>query len=194
MVISVCALPVGQSLKGNVAPNLRQGGFCYATQETTNHALCTCPLAQQVWNKVLSLFLTTNVGCLFSWGVLHSSLMCYEVGDIHEAMTIHNRRLILVRLFQQPREQMQSAHIWKPLDGTHHLNIHNEKPLDGTHLGHIDYSCSHPCKDSIIHYKDPHTFTARRKPLVTRMQKLIIIGCRNISCSTSKQCVEYTGQ
>ena len=57
MVISVCALPVGQSLKGNVAPNLRQGGFCYATQETTNHALCTCPLAQQVWNKVLSLFL-----------------------------------------------------------------------------------------------------------------------------------------
>ena len=118
--------------------------------------------------------------------------MLYEVGDIHEAMTIHNRRLILVSLFQQPREQMQSAHIWKPLDGTHHLNIHNEKPLDGAHLGHIDYSCSHPCKDSIIHYKDPHTFTARRKPLVTRMQKLIIIGCRNISCSTSKQCVEYT--
>ena len=61
------ALSVGQSLKGNVAPNLRQCGFCYATQETTKHALWSCPLAQQVWNKVLSLFLTTNVGCLFSW-------------------------------------------------------------------------------------------------------------------------------
>ena len=33
------ALPVGQSLKGNVVPNLRQCGFCYAPQEITKHAL-----------------------------------------------------------------------------------------------------------------------------------------------------------
>ena len=99
-------LLVGQSLKGNVAPNLRQCGFCYATQETTKHALWSCPLAQQVWNKVLSLFLTINVGCLFSWGaaiwgVLHSSLMLYEADNIHEAIAVHNRRLISLSSFQQ---------------------------------------------------------------------------------------------
>ena len=38
----------------------------------------------------MSLFLTINVGCLFSWGsmmwgVLHSSLMLYEANDVHEA-------------------------------------------------------------------------------------------------------------
>ena len=112
------ALPVGQTLKGNVAQNLRQCGFCYATSETTKHALWSCPLAQQVWNKVLSLFLTINVGCLFSWGaavwgILHSSLMLYEADDVQEAMTVHNRRLISVTPFQQPRKQMRSVQIWK---------------------------------------------------------------------------------
>ena len=98
------ALPIGQSLKGNVALNLRKCGFCYATQKNTKHALWCCPLAQQVWKNVLSLFPTINVGCLFSWeaaarGVIHSSLMLYEANYIHEAMTIHNRRLISVSLF-----------------------------------------------------------------------------------------------
>ena len=66
---------------------------------------------QQVWNKVLSLFLTINVGCLFSWGsamwgVLHSSLMLYEANDVQEAMMVQNRILILVSPFQQPRKQV----------------------------------------------------------------------------------------
>ena len=112
------ALPVGHSLKGNVTPNLWQCGFCHAAQETAKHGLWSCPLAQQVWNKVLSLFLTINVGCRFSWGsamwgVLHSSLMLYEADDIHEAMMVHNRRLILVSPFQQPRKQVRSVQVWK---------------------------------------------------------------------------------
>ena len=112
------ALPVGHSLKGNVTPNLWQCGFCHAAQETAKHGLWSCPLAQQVWNKVLSLFLTINVGCRFSWGsamwgVLHSILMLYEENDVHEAMAIHNRILILVSPFQQPRKQVRSVQIWK---------------------------------------------------------------------------------
>ena len=99
------ALPVGHSLKGNVAPNLRQCGFCHEAQETTKHVLWSCPFAQQVWNKVMSLFLTINVDCLFSWGsmmwgVLHSNLMLYEANDVHEATMVHNRILILVSPFQ----------------------------------------------------------------------------------------------
>ena len=91
------ALPVGHALKGNVAPNLRQCAICHEPQETTKHVLWSCSFAQQVWKKVVSLFLTINVGCLFSWGsamwgVLHSGLMLYEANDVHEAMTIHNRR------------------------------------------------------------------------------------------------------
>ena len=43
-------MPVGHSLKGNVPPNLRQGGFCYVAQETTKHVFCSGPLAQKVWN------------------------------------------------------------------------------------------------------------------------------------------------
>ena len=62
-ILMHAALPVVQTLKGNVAHNLRQCGFCYATPEITKHALWSCPLAQQVWNKVLSLFLTINAGC-----------------------------------------------------------------------------------------------------------------------------------
>ena len=34
------ALPVDDSLKGNVAPNLRQCGFCHADQENTKHVVC----------------------------------------------------------------------------------------------------------------------------------------------------------
>ena len=47
------------------------------------------------------------------WGVLHSSLMLYEADDIHEAMMVHNRRLILVSPFQQPRKQVRSVQVWK---------------------------------------------------------------------------------
>ena len=77
------ALPIGQSLKGNVALNLKQCCFCKATHETTKDALQSCPVAQQVWNPVLSLFLTVNVGCLFSWGaavwrVLHSNVQIWK--------------------------------------------------------------------------------------------------------------------
>ena len=112
------ALPVGHSLKGKVTPNLWQCGFCQEAQETTKHVLWSCPFAQQVWNKVMSLFLTINVDCLFSWGsmmwgVLHSNLMLYEANDVHEAMTIHNRILILVGPFRQPRKQVRSVQIWK---------------------------------------------------------------------------------
>ena len=112
-------LPIGHSLKRNVvAPKLGQCGFCYATQETTNHALWSCPLAQQMWNKVLSLFLMINVGFLFSWGeimwgVLHSSLMLYEADDVHKAMMVHNRILISVSPFQQPRKQVRSVRVWR---------------------------------------------------------------------------------
>ena len=67
------ALPVGHSLKGNVIPNLRQCGFCHEAQETTKHVLWSCPFAQQVWDKVVSLFLTINVGCLF-----HGDRRCGE--------------------------------------------------------------------------------------------------------------------
>ena len=52
----------------NVAPTLRQCGFCHEAQETTKHVLWSYPFTQLVWNKVMSLFLTINVGCLFSWG------------------------------------------------------------------------------------------------------------------------------
>ena len=46
-------------------------------------------------DKVLSLFLTINVSCMFSWGatmwgVLHSRLMLYEADDVHEAIMVHN--------------------------------------------------------------------------------------------------------
>ena len=93
MVLLHVALPVGQSLKGNVAPVLKQCSYCGDLQETTKHALWSCSIAQQVWNKVLSLFLTINVGCLFSWGstvwgVLHSSLLLYEADDVIEAKTV----------------------------------------------------------------------------------------------------------
>ena len=93
--------------------------MCFVvTRETTKHALWSCSIAQQVWNKVLSLFLTINVGCLFSWGstvwgVLHSSLLLYEADDALEAKTVINRHLISVSLFQQPRKQMCVAHVWK---------------------------------------------------------------------------------
>ena len=56
------ALPVGQSLKENVATVVKQCCYCGDLQETTKHALWSCSLAQQVWNKVLSLFLTINAG------------------------------------------------------------------------------------------------------------------------------------
>ena len=47
------ALLAGHSLKGNVAPTLRQCGFCHEAQETTKHVLWSCPFVQQVWNKVM---------------------------------------------------------------------------------------------------------------------------------------------
>ena len=47
------------------------------------------------------------------WGVLHSSLMLYEANDVQEAMTVHNRRLILVSPFQQPRKRVGSVQVWK---------------------------------------------------------------------------------
>ena len=47
------------------------------------------------------------------WGVLHSSLMLCEANDVNEAMTIHNRRLIVVSPFQQPQKQVRSVQIWK---------------------------------------------------------------------------------
>ena len=101
-------------MKGNVATVLRECCYCGYLQETTKHALWSCSLAQQVWNKVLSLFLTINEGYLFSWGstvwgVLHSSLMLYEADDAPEAMTV--RHLIIVSPFQQPRKQMHVAHV-----------------------------------------------------------------------------------
>ena len=49
------------------------------------------------------------------WGVLHSSLMLYEANDVHEAMMVHNRRLISVSLLQQPRKQVRSVRVWKTL-------------------------------------------------------------------------------
>ena len=106
-------------MKGDVATSLRQCSYCGDMQETIKHALWSCSLAQQVWNKVLSLFLTINAGCLFSWGstvwgVLHSSLLLYEADDAPEAMTVINRHLIIVSPFQQPRKQMhatQSKHM-----------------------------------------------------------------------------------
>ena len=111
-------LPVGHSLKGNVTPNLRQCGFFHEPQETAKHALWSYPLAQQVWNKVISLFLTINVGYLFSWGsemwgVLHASLMLYEANNVQKAMMVHNIILILVSPFRQPRKQVRSVQVWK---------------------------------------------------------------------------------
>ena len=94
------------------------------------HLLCnsgdyqTCPLVlsigAQVRDKVLSLFLTINVGCLLSWGaemwgVLHSNLILYEADDVHEAMMIHYRRLISISLSHQPRKQVRFVHVWKTL-------------------------------------------------------------------------------
>ena len=77
-------------------------------------------LAQQVWNKFLSLFLTINVGCLFSWGatiwgVLHSNSMLYEANHVHEAMLVYNKILISVSLFQQPWRHVRSVHVWKTM-------------------------------------------------------------------------------
>ena len=62
--------------------------------------------------------MTINAGCLFSWGstiwgVLHSSLLLYEVDDAPEATTVINRHLIIVSPFQQPRKQMRATHVWK---------------------------------------------------------------------------------
>ena len=110
------ALTVGHSLKGNVTPNLRQCAFYQEAQETAKHALWSCPLAQQVW----SLFLTISVGCLFSWGlamwgVLHYSLMLYDANDVQEARMVHNRLLILVNPFQQPRKQVRLVQMWKTM-------------------------------------------------------------------------------
>ena len=117
------ALPVDHSLKGNATPNLQQCGFCHEAQETTKHVLWSCPFAQKVWNKVMSLFQTIYASCLFSWGSmmwgeLHSNLMLYEANNVHEAMTIHNRRLILVSPFQQPRKQVRLVQIWKTVTTT----------------------------------------------------------------------------
>ena len=69
-------------------------------------------------NKLFSLFLTINVGCLFSWGstvrgFIHSSLLFYEADDAPMAMTIINKHLITISPFQQPRNQMRVAHVWK---------------------------------------------------------------------------------
>ena len=87
-------------------------------QEAAKHALWYYSLAQHVWNKVISLFLTINGGYLFSWGsmvwrVLHSNLFLYEVDDAPEAMTVINMHLISVSPLQQPRKQMCATHVWK---------------------------------------------------------------------------------
>ena len=48
-------------------------------------------------------------------GELHSSLMLYEADDVQEATTVHNRRLILVGPFWQPRKQVRFVQVWKTL-------------------------------------------------------------------------------
>ena len=49
------------------------------------------------------------------WGVLHSSLMLYDADDVQEAMTVHNRILILVSPFQQHQKQVRFVQVWETM-------------------------------------------------------------------------------
>ena len=103
--------------------------FWTLIQVLLNCGLDTMKRTQLVWNhnwnhkptkKCGLIHLTIDVGCLFSWGLtmwgaLHSSLMLYEANDVQEAMMVHNRILILVSPFQQPRKQVWSVQIWKTM-------------------------------------------------------------------------------
>ena len=46
--------------------------------------------------------------------------MLYEADDVHEAMMVHNRILILVSLFPQPRKHVQSN---RGLENSNYGNI-----------------------------------------------------------------------
>ena len=76
------ALPVGHSLKGKVTPNLWQCGFCQEAQETTKHVLWSCPFAQQVWNKVMSLSLTINCWLPILMGISDVGSVTFQLDAI----------------------------------------------------------------------------------------------------------------
>ena len=79
--------------------------------ETSNVNLL--PLESQHEGNRFTLLISTitKSSCDFMYRGL--IFMLYEANDVHEAMTVHNRILISVNQFWQPRKQVRSVQIWK---------------------------------------------------------------------------------
>ena len=115
-------------------------------------------------------------------GVLHSSPMLYEVNDVHEAMSINNRILVLVSPFQQPRKHVWPIQIWKTMNT---ITLWHNRLCDATNI-HLSYVLLEIWENLLVvvrgQYDNMHgsieTWTREGKSFFTYGKSFLYLQCQ----------------